>query len=618
MSDARNNESTIERSEPAPLTPLRMVALLFAVITVICLVIYVIFHAYSNELSDEFYQLASDSMNDYTIAQKVEVESSISEISSNISTMRVLAESPDIDPTGTTFATYLSEWNDQGSYQVVYTPIEDLEGQVADGTASGTRDAETLRKLKEGETVVSDVRKSSRLNGYFFSIAEPVQRDGSVVGVVRSVVPASTLIETSQLSSQVTLLDSMLIDGNGTIVTVSDESEADGGKNFYELLADYGLSADKVSAIRESIENEQDVATLTLGKLSERMTFLTSIRLDVNDWTIVNFTEESALAEHSERILQSTIFTAVILIAISAAACVAVALFVARIRRRARRSAERYAVLAEFSDTVLFEYSYPRDTLELTPNARSIFSLSSLTCVGYLRTGAQMIDFFEDDMQRVHMMFEEPAPPNELRTITCRARVLSGQYRWFSFTCRYLYEGSQPYMAVGKIVDITQQRETEELLTRKSQIDGLTKTLNKVTFQEKLAALLPEVDKGALFVLDMDRFKQINDEHGHSMGDRVLEGVARSLLDVFRRRDPVGRIGGDEFVAFLAGSDDEAVIQAKRETLESLISEVSRSLGVPIAMSIGVARYPRDGATYQELFDAADRAMYAEKNEGRG
>lgn len=618
MSDARNNESTIERSEPAPLTPLRMAALLFAVIAVICLVIYVIFHAYSNELSDEFYQLASDSMNDYTIAQKVEVESSISEISSNISTMRVLAESPDIDPTGTTFATYLSEWNDQGSYQVVYTPIEDLEGQIADGTASGTRDAETLRKLKEGETVVSDVRKSSRLNGYFFSIAEPVQRDGSVVGVVRSVVPASTLIETSQLSSQVTLLDSMLIDGNGTIVSVSDESEADGGKNFYELLADYGLPADKVSAIRESIENEQDVATLTLGKLSGHMTFLTSIRLDVNDWTIVNFTEESALAEHSERILQSTIFTAVILIAISAAACVAVALFVARIRRRARRSAERYAVLAEFSDTVLFEYSYPRDTLELTPNARSIFSLSSLTCVGYLRTGAQMIDFFEDDMQRVHMMFEEPAPPNELRTITCRARVLSGQYRWFSFTCRYLYEGSQPYMAVGKIVDITQQRETEELLTRKSQIDGLTKTLNKVTFQEKLAALLPEVDKGALFVLDMDRFKQINDEHGHSMGDRVLEGVARSLLDVFRRRDPVGRIGGDEFVAFLAGSDDEAVIQAKRETLESLISEVSRSLGVPIAMSVGVARYPRDGATYQELFDAADRAMYAEKNEGRG
>ena len=172
-------------------------------------------------------------------------------------------------------------------------------------------------------------------------------------------------------------------------------------------------------------------------------------------------------------------------------------------------------------------------------------------------------------------------------------------------------------MAVGKIVDITKQRETEELLTRKSQIDGLTKTLNKMTFQEKMAALLPAVDKGLLFVIDMDRFKQINDEYGHSMGDRVLEGVARSLLDVFRHRDPVGRIGGDEFVAFLAGADDDAVIKAKREALEALIAEASRSLGVPIAMSIGVARYPQDGATYQELFDAADRAMYDVKNEGR-
>ncbi|WP_346996574.1 GGDEF domain-containing protein, partial [Eggerthella lenta] len=266
---------------------------------------------------------------------------------------------------------------------------------------------------------------------------------------------------------------------------------------------------------------------------------------------------------------------------------------------------------------VLFEYSYPRDTLELTPNARGMFSLSSLSAESYLAKGIPLIDFLEDDYKRVRMAFENPAPPNELRTITCRARVLSGEYRWFSFTCRYLYEGSQPYMAVGKIVDITKQRETEELLTRKSQMDGLTKTFNKMAFQEKMAALLPETGRGLLFVIDMDRFKQVNDEYGHSMGDRVLEEVARSLLDVFRHRDPVGRVGGDEFVAFLVGANDDAVIEAKREALSSLIAEASRSLGVPIALSVGVARYPQDGATYQELFDAADRAMYDEKNEGR-
>ena len=594
---------------------LRPALAVIASLTVVVLVVYGIFHAYSNALSDEFYDLASDSMNDYTVAQKVEVESFISEVSSTISTMRVLAESPDVDLTGSTFTSYLEKWNEQGSFQISYAPIEQLEEGV-EGDPN-ERDADTLRRLKAGETVVSDVRKSSRLDGYYFSIAEPVDRDGRVVGVLRSIVKAEKLLETSQLSSQVMLLGTLLIKEDGTIVSVSNRYEEDEGRSLYDLLESRSIDPDQIADIRSTIENDRDVSTVAMGKRDGLMTFLTSIRLDVNDWTIVNFTQESALAERSESILRSTVYTAALLIAISAAACLVVALVVSRARRRARRSAERYAVLAEFSDTVLFEYSYPRDTLELTPNARGMFSLSSLCAEGYLGKGIPLIDFLEGDYQRVHLMFEKPAPPNELRTTTCRARVLSGEYRWFSFTCRYLYEGAQPYIAVGKIVDITKQRETEELLTRKSQIDGLTKTLNKVTFQEKMAALLPVTDKGLLFVIDMDRFKQINDEHGHSMGDRVLEGVAQSLLDVFRHRDPVGRIGGDEFVAFLAGADDAAVIQAKREALESLIAEASRSLGVPIAMSIGVARYPQDGATYQELFDAADQAMYDEKNEGR-
>ncbi|QOS70097.1 GGDEF domain-containing protein [Eggerthella guodeyinii] len=594
---------------------LRPALAVIASLTVVVLVVYGIFHAYSNALSDEFYDLASDSMNDYTVAQKVEVESFISEVSSTISTMRVLAESPDVDLTGSTFTSYLEKWNEQGSFQISYAPIEQLEEGV-EGDPN-ERDADTLRRLKAGETVVSDVRKSSRLDGYYFSIAEPVDRDGRVVGVLRSIVKAEKLLETSQLSSQVMLLGTLLIKEDGTIVSVSSRYEEDEGRSLYDLLESRSIDPDQIADIRSTIENDRDVSTVAMGKRDGLMTFLTSIRLDVNDWTIVNFTQESALAERSESILRSTVYTAALLIAISAAACLVVALVVSRARRRARRSAERYAVLAEFSDTVLFEYSYPRDTLELTPNARGMFSLGSLCAEGYLGKGIPLIDFLEGDYQRVHLMFEKPAPPNELRTTTCRARVLSGEYRWFSFTCRYLYEGAQPYMAVGKIVDITKQRETEELLTRKSQIDGLTKTLNKVTFQEKMAALLPVTDKGLLFVIDMDRFKQINDEHGHSMGDRVLEGVAQSLLDVFRHRDPVGRIGGDEFVAFLAGADDAAVIQAKREALESLIAEASRSLGVPIAMSIGVARYPQDGATYQELFDAADQAMYDEKNEGR-
>ena len=223
MSDVHNHEHAKENKGVGPASSLRTVIGVIVSIIAVCLVMFAIFRVYSNELSDEFYDLASVSMDDYTAAQKVEVESFISEVSSVISTMCVLAESPDIDPSGSTFAAYLEEWNQQGSFQVTYTPIEELEQGVASNR--NERDEETLRHLYAGETVVSDVRKSNRLNGYYFSIAKPVNRDGRVVGVLRSIVKAEKLLDTSQASSQVTLLGTLLIKEDGTVVPVSKEFE---------------------------------------------------------------------------------------------------------------------------------------------------------------------------------------------------------------------------------------------------------------------------------------------------------------------------------------------------------------------------------------------------------
>lgn len=578
----------------------------------VSVVVLVIFKVYSGALNDEFYDMASESMNDYTLAQQVEVQSSMREINATISAVRMMAESPDVDPEGPAFTAYIDSWNERGSYQISYAPIERLEEGVGD-VRSQVTDTETLDKLKAGESVVSEVRKSNRLDGYFYSIAEPVTKDGEVVGVVRSVVDASSLLDTSQLSSQVSLLGAVLIKGDGTIVAVSEDEAYLDGKNLYEKLEEDGFTEAAVESARRNVENEQDVTTVMLGKRDNRMLFFTSIRLDVNDWNIVNFTEESTMAEHSQNILRDTVVTGALLIAISLAACIAVALVIGRIRRRSLRDAERYAVIAEFSDTVLFEYSYGTDTLELSSNARSVLQIDQLVIPNYYARNKSQLTVHEDDYANIRDLVAHPAPPDELRTIVCRARGLNGEFRWFSFTCRYLYDGSKPYAAVGKIVDVTQQREKEDQLRRKSQIDGLTKALNKVTAEERIGDLLKTCDKGLLFVMDIDLFKQINDEYGHSVGDRALEAAARALFDVFRRGDPVGRIGGDEFVAFAPGADADEIAETKRVALEAHAADIGRDLGIPLRVSVGVARFPEDGITYQELFDAADHAMYEEK-----
>lgn len=612
----RGDSTTGKRQRRRLFDSPRSVILFTAPILVVGLIIYGVFSAYSASLNSEFYKMSSEGMNDFTTAQKVEVESSMSEIRNTISTIRTLAESSDVDPEGEAFSKFLDTWNERGSYRVTYSSIASLEEGV-DESSEHARDRETLRMLEAGQDVVSEVRKSNRLDGYFYSIAEPVTKDGEVVGVLRSVVDAHTLIETSQIKSQVILLGSVLMKGDGTIIIDSGESEAYDGLNLYDVLRDNGFSEPTVEEMRANVENEHDVATVSIGQRDGKMLFFTSVRLNVNDWTIVNFTEENTIAEHSQVILQDTVLAGAALIVVSTISCIVVALVIGRFRRRALREAERYAVLAEFSDTVLFEYSYADDVLELTPNARNVFALDSLRRERYLERDLKLVDFHEDDLAEIDQVLKHPSPPGETRESTVRVRVLTGEYRWFSITFRYLYEGSEPYAVVGKMVDVTQQRALEEQLTMRSQMDGLTKALNKVTAEERIAEALFQHDRGLLFVIDVDRFKQINDSCGHSMGDQALVAIAEALFDVFRRDDPVGRVGGDEFVTFAAGAEDADAIATKRTALRDRVASVSRDMGVPVTLSVGVARYPSDGTTYQELFDAADRAMYQEKRTHR-
>ena len=116
-------------------------------------------------------------------------------------------------------------------------------------------------------------------------------------------------------------------------------------------------------------------------------------------------------------------------------------------------------------------------------------------------------------------------------------------------------------------------------------------------------------------MIDVDRFKQVNDRYGHSMGDRVLAGVARVLFEVFRQDDPVGRVGGDEFIVFAPGLSSEEAAEEKKEALRVQLVTLGRELGVSsLSASVGTARYPEDGARYEELFDVADRAMYRAKH----
>jgi len=164
-------------------------------------------------------------------------------------------------------------------------------------------------------------------------------------------------------------------------------------------------------------------------------------------------------------------------------------------------------------------------------------------------------------------------------------------------------------------------REKEALVSHMAYHDALTGLPNLQLFRDRLTQGLHHAQRQrsdlALLYLDLDGFKPINDKYGHAAGDAVLQEIARRVTSLLRKSDTVARIGGDEFAVILAESGDDGVLVAEkcREVVSHPISFEGQT--VSVGVSIGVARYPIDGTTEEELLRAADDAMYQAKRLAR-
>jgi diguanylate cyclase (GGDEF)-like protein/PAS domain S-box-containing protein len=169
-------------------------------------------------------------------------------------------------------------------------------------------------------------------------------------------------------------------------------------------------------------------------------------------------------------------------------------------------------------------------------------------------------------------------------------------------------------------VDVTEGRREQERLRLASQTDALTQLLNRAGFEEGARRALTAGGRLALLYLDLDRFKPVNDAHGHATGDALLKAVALRLRHVLRPSDLVARLGGDEFAVLLrdlhqaadAGTVADKLLRAIVAPYH--IGELTLEVGV----SIGCCVAEGDGITLEALLAAADASLYEAKRAGRG
>jgi len=171
--------------------------------------------------------------------------------------------------------------------------------------------------------------------------------------------------------------------------------------------------------------------------------------------------------------------------------------------------------------------------------------------------------------------------------------------------------------------DVTEQRAAEQRVTWLARHDALTGLANRTCLHERLASMLAarrEEPSGALFYIDLDRFKIVNDHHGHAMGDALLGSVADRLRGCCRRSALIARLGGDEFAVVLPERETREAVHALGMRLVETLSAPYEIAGrqLRIGASVGAAIAPEAGRDADALLQHADLAMYRAKGAGRG
>lgn len=283
--------------------------------------------------------------------------------------------------------------------------------------------------------------------------------------------------------------------------------------------------------------------------------------------------------------------------------------------------ANRYQDAVKWWGDILFEYNMTMGTITFSDNYNVLFNrnpnssfrdeLSYLTPAGRREVLTAL---------RSLKRGEHPQP------VEIQIRKSQGDYIWCSLVFNQPdYIGGKPVSVLGKITNIDNEKKERDQLWIQSQMDSLTSLYNKGALESHVREELVKSNSAgadrhfAMFMIDIDYFKQVNDSFGHSFGDALLKELAGRMKNYFGSQVIIGRIGGDEFMAFMEYDGNFSNLNAKCDFLHRKLTKEFLYLDYHYTCSIsfGVSCYPEDGTLFYDLFRHADSALYHAKFDGK-
>lgn len=287
-----------------------------------------------------------------------------------------------------------------------------------------------------------------------------------------------------------------------------------------------------------------------------------------------------------------------------------------------RRTLESHRIIMDQSNDIIFEWDIEKDRVNYSSNWQKKFGYEpiSVDAAKRIPTASHV---HPDELAEFIGLVERMASGTSFAEIEFRLADKNGRYRWYKIRATALFnELGKPIKAVGLLMDIDKEKRESKELQDRAEKDGLTGIYNKsaaiANIKEYLSQTVPG-EQAALFILDVDDFKQINDSFGHMFGDAVLQRIAVDLGKLFRGQDIVGRIGGDEFMVLMKNIPGyEIVVERGEKIVEAFQKMFQENVAkCTPACSIGIAFFPKDGDDYETLFRHSDLALYEAKSQGK-
>lgn len=415
-------------------------------------------------------------------------------------------------------------------------------------------------------------------------------------------------------------------DGN-IILCNKDRNRIIYNVNFYDYISkSSGQENPELQNLELDILNGKSGHISVDGKESKKIFSYTP--LGINGWYIICVVPYSYIEDQISQInllvyiLLGAVITAILLY-------IFITYILSKHNLDIEKANERLTIANNQAQTLIFEYDVQKNLVEFSGDTQFILGTERKSC---------SLDFIKSEcFNRIHK--EDQNILEYLKnSLAQKKKSFSAEFRYKSFTNKYFWvkmtgstvisDDGKLKNFIGSITNVNSQILHEQELKNLAERDRLSYLLNKNAMEQKVRSYLEKEGKdciSALFIVDLDNFKDVNDNLGHMTGDLAIKDAAKKISLIFSDKDYLSRFGGDEFCILMRFdskvSEESAlkIITVKANDLAENLREdyFNNELSVDVSASIGIAMYPKDGSTYEELFTNADQALYEVKQHGK-